>query len=70
MTDRRPPLTAADFDPEVLRLFDQYVHGAIDRRGFLDRAARFAVGGVTAATLLEALSPKFAAAEQVKNALG
>lgn len=67
MTDRRPPLTAADFDPEVLRLFDQYVHGAIDRRGFLDRAARFAVGGVTAATLLEALSPKFAAAEQVKK---
>ena len=31
-------LTAADFDPEVLRLFDQYVHGGIDRRGFLDRA--------------------------------
>ena len=67
MTDRHRPLTAADFDPEVLRLFDQYVHGAIDRRGFLDRAARFAVGGVTAATLLEALSPKFAAAEQVKK---
>ena len=67
MTDRRPLLTAADFDPEVLHLFDQYVHGAIDRRGFLDRAARFAVGGVTAATLLEALSPKFAAAEQVKK---
>ena len=39
---------ASDFDPEVLKLFDQYVHGAIDRRGFLDRAARFAVGGVTA----------------------
>ena len=66
MTDReRPRLTAADFHPEVMRLFDKYVHGAIDRRGFLDGAARFAVGGVTAAGLLEALSPNFAAAQQV-----
>ena len=57
--------TAADFHPEVLRLFDGYVHGRLDRRGFLDGAARFAVGGVSATALLEALSPKFAAAEQV-----
>ena len=56
---------ASDFDPEVLRLFDQYVHGGIDRRGFLDRAAKFAVGGVTAAMLLDALSPRFAEAQQV-----
>ncbi len=66
MTDAsRSRKTAADFDPEVLRLFDKYVHGGIDRRGFLDGAAKFAVGGVTAAGLLEALSPKFAEAEQV-----
>ena len=66
MTDRDSHRkTAADFDPEVLRLFDKYVHGAIDRRGFLEGAARFVVGGVTAAGLLEALSPNFAAAEQV-----
>ena len=26
---------ASDFDPDVLILFDAYVHGAIDRRGFL-----------------------------------
>ena len=58
-------LTAADFDPEVLRLFDRYVHGALDRRGFLDGAAKFAVGGVSAASLLEALRPNFAAAEVV-----
>jgi carboxymethylenebutenolidase len=57
--------TAAEFHPEVLRLFDAYVHGGIDRRGFLDRAARFAVAGATAAGLLEALSPRFAQAEQV-----
>ena len=64
-TVKAPKATAADFDPEVLRLFDGYVHGRIDRRGFLEGAAKFAVGGVTAAALLEALSPDFAHAEQV-----
>lgn len=53
--------TAADFDPEVLRLFDQYVHGRISRRDFLSSATRYAVGGTTAAGLLSALSPSFAA---------
>ena len=57
--------TAADFDPEVLILFDAYVHGALDRRGFLDKAAKYAVGGVTATMLLDDLSPKFAEAQQV-----
>jgi carboxymethylenebutenolidase len=57
--------TAKDFDQELLNLFDQYVHGGIDRRGFLDRASKFAVGGVTAGMLLDSLSPKFAAAQQV-----
>ena len=56
---------AEDFDQELLILFDAYVHGAIDRRGFLDRAGKFAVGGTTAAMLLEALSPRFAEAQQV-----
>jgi carboxymethylenebutenolidase len=57
--------TAADFDPELLVLFDAYVHGDVDRRGFLDRAGKFAVGGATAAMLLDMLSPKFAEAQQV-----
>jgi carboxymethylenebutenolidase len=57
--------TAADFDQELLILFDAYVHGAIDRRGFLDKARKFAVGGVTAAMLLDQLSPNFAEAQQV-----
>ena len=61
-----PRQKASDFDPEVLRLFDQYVHGLIDRRRFLSGAARFAVGATTAAGLLAALSPQFAAAQQVK----
>ena len=57
--------TAADFDQELLILFDAYVHGGIDRRGFLDRAQKFAVGGVTASMLLASLSPNFAAAQVV-----
>jgi carboxymethylenebutenolidase len=57
--------TAHDFDQELLILFDAYVHGALDRRGFLDQAATYAVGGVTAAMLLEQLSPKFAEAQVV-----
>ena len=57
--------TADDFDPELLDLFDQYVHGGVDRRQFLERASRFAVGGMTAAALLESLSPHYAWAEQV-----
>lgn len=57
--------TAADFDQDLLVLFDAYVHGAIDRRGFLDKAGKFAVGGVTAAMLLDQLSPNFAEAQQV-----
>jgi len=56
---------ASDFDPQVLKLFDQYVHGGIDRRGFLEKASKYAVGGVTAAMLLDELSPRFAEAQQV-----
>jgi carboxymethylenebutenolidase len=56
---------ASDFDQGLLDLFDQYVHGLIDRRGFLDAAGKFAVGGMTAAMLLETLNPRFAEAQQV-----
>ncbi|MGA8173030.1 MAG: dienelactone hydrolase family protein [Methylocystis sp.] len=57
--------TANDFHPEVLKLFDRYVHGLTDRRGFLEGAKKFATGGVGAGALLEALNPRFAEAEQV-----
>ena len=56
---------AADFSQELLDLFDQYVHGIIDRRAFVSEATKFAVGGMTATALLDALSPKFAEAQQV-----
>lgn len=57
--------TANDFPPEVLKLFDNYVHGDISRRGFLSSAAKYAVLGLTAESLLEALNPKFALAQQI-----
>ena len=62
-----PLKTASDFDPEVMKLFDQYVHGAIDRRAFLNQSTKYAVGGMTATMLLDALNPKFADAQQVKK---
>lgn len=56
---------ATDFDPQLLALFDKYVHGHINRREFLDGASRFAVGGLTATALWEMLRPNYALAQQV-----
>jgi carboxymethylenebutenolidase len=56
---------ASDFDPELLDLFDRYVHGGISRRELLEGAGKFAVGGLTAAAILESLSPNYAWAQQV-----
>ena len=67
MTLPVPTPGATDFDPELWCLFDRYVHGDIDRRSFLERAARFAAAsGTTAAALLAALSPDFARAQKVE----
>jgi carboxymethylenebutenolidase len=56
---------ASDYPQELLDLFDRYVHGELDRRGFLDSAKKFAVGGVTAMALWESLRPNYAWAQQV-----
>ena len=58
-------LTAKDFQPEVLDLFDRYVHGDLSRRGFIDQASRFAGSSAAATALLASLSPQFAAAQIV-----
>jgi carboxymethylenebutenolidase len=58
-------MKATDFPQELLDLFHEYVHGDISRRGFLDGAQKFAVGGLTAAGILEALRPNYAFAQQV-----
>jgi carboxymethylenebutenolidase len=62
-----PQKTAKDFAPEVLRLFDQYVHGLLSRRGFLQGAGKYTTGAVTAEVLLAQLSPNFAHAQQVQG---
>ena len=58
-------MTAKDFDQELLDLYDYYAHGKINKREFLDRAGKFAVGGITAVALLNMLSPDYALASQV-----
>jgi len=58
-------LTAKDFHPALLELYDGYVHGRLSRRGFLDGAAKYAVGGLTASAILSQLSPDYAQAQQV-----
>lgn len=58
-------MTAKDFDQDLLDLYDFYAHGKISKREFLDKAGKFAVGGMTAMALLQMLSPNYALAEQV-----
>ena len=57
--------TASDYPQELLDLFDLYVHGDLDRRGFIDKAGKFATGSVTAVALWESLRPNYAWAEQI-----
>jgi carboxymethylenebutenolidase len=59
------PTSPKDFDQGVYDLFDKYVHGDIDRRGFIDGASRFSIAGMTGAMVLDALTPRFAEAQQV-----
>jgi len=59
-------LTAQDFPQELLELYDYYAHGMMSKREFLSQAAKYAIGGLTAASLLSLLSPNYALAEQVE----
>ena len=58
-------MKASDFDQGLLNLFDRYVHGGINRREFMDGAAKYAVGGLTVTAIMEHLSPHYAWAQQV-----
>ena len=63
----KPEQTIKDFDPAILEAFHEYVHGGMSRRGFLDQAAKYAVGGMTAAGILESLLPKYAQAQEIRD---
>ena len=60
-----PRKTARDFDPRLLEMFDGYVHGAMSKREFLNKATKYAAAGVTGAMILEQLQPNYALAQQV-----
>ncbi len=65
MSQTATRMTAKDFSPELLELYDFYAHGKITKREFLDRAGRYAVGGLTAMAILGMMGPNYALAEQV-----
>ncbi|WP_180899709.1 YghX family hydrolase [Martelella soudanensis] len=65
MNEHQQRLTAKDFSPELLELYDFYAHGMITKREFLERAGKYTVGGLTAAAVLGMMSPDYARAEQV-----
>jgi carboxymethylenebutenolidase len=56
---------ASDYPQELLDLFHEYQHGDIDRRAFLEGAAKFAIGGLTVAAIYQSMTPNFAWAQQV-----
>src|ERR1700752_4715303 len=56
---------ASDYPQELLDLFHEYQHGDINRRTFLDRSAKFAIGGLTVAAIFESFTPNYASAQQV-----
>jgi carboxymethylenebutenolidase len=58
-------MRASDFPQELLDIFHEYQHGDISRRDFFDRAAKFAVGGLTVTAIWESLRPHYAWAQQV-----
>lgn len=57
---------ASDYPQELLDLFHEYQHGEMDRRTFVDHLGRFATGGLTAAAILESLTPNYAWAQQIQ----
>lgn len=62
-----PEKSIKDFHPAVLKSFHEYVHGGLDRRGFLRAVSKFAVGGLTAAAILKSLQPRYAEAQEIVN---
>ncbi len=62
MEPTRPKLPS-----EAIELYNLFIHGEISRRDFMDGVQRFAVGGLAAATIIEALMPNYALGQQVSK---
>jgi predicted dehydrogenase len=61
------PKKPSDYPQELVNIVHLYQRGGISRRGFLDRAAKFAVGGLTTAAILESAPPQDASAEPARK---
>lgn len=56
---------ASDFSQDLLDMYDAYAHGRMSKRAFMTGASKYAVGGLTAAAIVESLQPNYALAQQV-----
>jgi len=52
---------------EAIELYNQFIHGEISRRAFIDGISRFAVGGLAASAIISAVMPDYAAGQQVSK---
>ena len=50
---------------EAIELYNQFIHGEISRRDFLSGAKKFAVAGLTASAIVQALVPDYAMGQQI-----
>ena len=59
--------TKPNLPSEAIELYNLFIHGVISRRAFMNQVQKFAIGGLTAATIIETLMPKYAEAQQVSK---
>ena len=57
--------TEKKIDQRVFDLYDEYCHGRMDRREFLDKSAAIMIGGVSALWMAQALLPRYAEAQTI-----
>lgn len=55
-----------EYPREIMGLFDKFVHGDIDRRGFIEGAGKFSISALSAGAFLNSLVPNFAAAQKTE----
>ncbi len=64
-TTQSPETATLPIPQEAFDWYDEYAHGIIDRRTFIERLSTLTVTGLTMSSMLAALTPNYAAAEQV-----
>jgi carboxymethylenebutenolidase len=59
--------TKPKLPPELIELYNLFIHGEVSRRDFMDGVKRFAIGGLAVASIVEALMPNYALGQQVSK---